>query len=66
MKSVEREKSEFVESQLTERRNEVDRLKQHHRFPLQHFTASLLMFTTHYRVWKIHTRAHPFNGSLSK
>jgi len=32
MKSVEREKSEFIESHLAERRNEIDKLKEHHRF----------------------------------
>jgi len=32
MKSVEKEKSEFIEAHMVERRNEIDKLKEHHRF----------------------------------
>jgi len=32
MKLLEREKSEFIETHLVERRNEIDKLKEHHRF----------------------------------
>jgi len=31
LRSVEREKSEFIESHLAERRNEIEKLKEHHR-----------------------------------
>jgi len=32
LRSVEREKSEFIESHLAERRNEIEKLKEHHRY----------------------------------
>ena len=43
MKSMEKEKSEFIESHMTERRNEIAQLKEHHRSnELVQFVSSFL------------------------
>jgi len=51
VKSLEKEKSEFIESHMAERRNEVAQLKEHHR-SLETFQF-LLIFTRLYFVNRI-------------